>query len=226
MTEQEAAEADAKKAAWDAGIVLGEEHARVVDEAAMTGTNWDVRESFFRGYRRAGRLNPKSPVHAPVPPTWSGGGHYSINWIAPEHAWEWLRQKFPQGKASDSCWIALSTSGVHGTYCTLDDLPGAWADFERDGETSPPEVTFICTEPRLVRTCYGNVPVGDQEEVEWLRSLVASSLEQQRFSQAENLPKCSIRDTTTGSPVKCNEPAGHFGPHLDATGARTDGSPS
>ena len=126
-------------------------------------------------------------VHRPTPPGWAGGGHYSINSIASEHAWEWLRSKFPDGKAKDTCWLILSTSGVHGTYATLEDVIDQFESPPDDEEDKIDEITFVCVEPRLIRVCYGNVPVRTREEADWLCLLVEDSLAAVRASQTGNL---------------------------------------
>ena len=125
-------------------------------------------------------------VHRPVPPDWKGGGHYSINFVRPEHAWGLLKSLFPKGKADSMNWFLMSTSGVHGTYMDLSDLKTMREEAEEEGIPRAPHLTWMVIAPRLVRITYGNVPVETDEQAEWLRGLVSSSLKEIVASQDGN----------------------------------------
>lgn len=58
-----------------------------------------------------------------------------------------LRELFPTGNADDANFVLFSTSGVHGSYRTLEEE-----------ERAPGQgVTFMVIQPRLVITRYGVV---------------------------------------------------------------------
>lgn len=127
-------------------------------------------------------------VYEPKPPEWVGGGHYTINWIREDFTWEWIGKKFSKGEADENCWILFSTSGVHGTYMTLDKILLAEKVADEEEEEEEEFLTFLCVEPRLVRICYGNLPIRSEEDKAWLRRLAASSLKAIASSQKGNLP--------------------------------------
>jgi len=133
-------------------------------------------------------MGASSHIYEPCPPDWIGGGHYSINRIRSDHAWELLRRRFPDGRASESGWLLLSTSGVHGTYIALDDLGDVRQEIIDDGDAGSPLITFMIVDPRLVRIMYGNVPVETPAQEAFLRGLVASSVGCVIQSQCGNTP--------------------------------------
>lgn len=73
-------------------------------------------------------------------------------------------------------WLVLSTSGVHGSYTTLDKL-----DFS-DGYAC---ITALIIHPRLVVLRYGEITIA-QDDVPYLRMLVSKSLEGINKSQEGN----------------------------------------
>jgi len=100
------------------------------------------------------------------------GAHYSIYRTAPALAEGALRKMFPDGEANEMNFVLFSTSGVHGSYMTIED---AHANVASASEDEPTDVTFLIVQPRLVCLRYGNVTVTD-ENVEYLKKLRASSL--------------------------------------------------
>ena len=72
-------------------------------------------------------------------------------------------------------WLVLSTSGVHGSYTTLDELD------------LPDDITFLVIQPRLVVLHYGNVTVRNEEDRTWLREAVNKTLAAIKDSQEGNL---------------------------------------
>lgn len=78
-----------------------------------------------------------------------------------------LRQMFPDGKADDLNFCLFSTSGVHGTYCTIEDAEA--------GEVR--DVTFVVVQPRIVGIRYGNCEPRTPEDFAFLKALRASSRE-------------------------------------------------
>lgn len=98
-----------------------------------------------------------------------------------------LRELFPTGKANDLNWIFLSTSGIHGSYQSLDDVFSADAriEAEEDGEKYDPRITVLVIQPRLVVMRYGMIPVTREDEP-FLRALVNSTLKVIPGTQAGN----------------------------------------
>ena len=76
-----------------------------------------------------------------------------------------LMEFFPSG-ADEMNWLFGSTSGVHGSYDTLDSFwdagEGIW--------------TFVIVQPRRVTIRYGNVWVQNLEQLDKLRRLVDQTL--------------------------------------------------
>ena len=96
------------------------------------------------------------------------GRHYTCNRILGD-AMDILRDFEPD----DINWVFLSTSGVHGSYISLDDIEQrisgeATSEDMQDGE----EVTVLIVLPRMVVTCYGNAIIRTREDIALLRRLV------------------------------------------------------
>lgn len=77
-----------------------------------------------------------------------------------------LRQLFPEGKADDLNFVLFSTSGVHGTYCTIEAAEAEGLD-----------VTFLVVQPQFVGLRYGNCEPKTPEDFAFLKRLRASSHE-------------------------------------------------
>lgn len=88
---------------------------------------------------------------------------------------ESLKEIFSEGTADERNWCFVGTSGVHGWSTKLD----AWPDTTT--------FTVLVVQPRLVVCYYGEVEIETEDELEWLRSLVESSLEAIEKSQTPNL---------------------------------------
>jgi hypothetical protein len=87
--------------------------------------------------------------------------HYIIR----ELTFDDLRKIFPDGVANQRNFCLFSTSGVHGSYRTIEE-----AESDPDVGT----VTVLVVHPRLASVQYGNVPV-NAETAPFLKSLRASS---------------------------------------------------
>lgn len=98
---------------------------------------------------------------------------------------EALRQLFPDGEANEMNAVLFSTSGVHGTYCTIEDVEQDLQRAEREG---PRDVTFVVVQPRIVCMRYGKVRPRDAEDIAWLKKLRSSSL---RALSAVGMPQPS-----------------------------------
>lgn len=103
-----------------------------------------------------------------------------------------IKNVFPVGEADELNFCMFSTSGVHGTYTTLDDIEKYYSDSkkfdkeENGGEEYTPKLTALIIHPRLVGIKYGNINV-EKEDIPYLRKLADSSVEAMRKSQSGNL---------------------------------------
>jgi hypothetical protein len=101
-------------------------------------------------------------------PLYGNSGHYNVcELISESIAMDAIRTMFPKGKESvnEMNFILFSTSGVHGTYCTIEDA-------EADSELS---ITFLIVHPRLVTLKYGNVTPETKEDFKFLKGLRKAS---------------------------------------------------
>lgn len=100
-----------------------------------------------------------------------------------------VRQLFPNGFADELNWLLCSTSGIHGSYLTLDEL-----EYIIRGEdpNNPPlpngkwYITILIIFPRRVTMLYGEIMIG-LEDIQYLRKLVRSTLENIERSQERNV---------------------------------------
>ena len=100
--------------------------------------------------------------------------HYSVmSLLTPHSGMEALRGMFPEGRADEMNFVLFSTSGVHGTYNTIEEseyyLNG------KDDEEGFGEVTFTVVHPRLVALRYGVCNPKNQEDIDYLKKLRGSS---------------------------------------------------
>lgn len=82
--------------------------------------------------------------------------------------------------------LFLSTSGLHGTYLSIDDLERYWEDADEIGEP-PHHLTVLVVQPRVCRLYFGMVDVA-REDLPWLRETVGRTLAGVIASQHGNLP--------------------------------------
>lgn len=104
-------------------------------------------------------------------PTLSMPSHYSIHPIAEgnaDNARAWLKARFPDGKADELNFVMFSTSGVHGSYLTIEDIEAAPNECEY--------LTVLVVQPRTVTLYYGEIRVRS-EDIPWLKKLRQSSWE-------------------------------------------------
>lgn len=94
-----------------------------------------------------------------------------------------LREIFPGGEANEMNFVLFSTSGVHGTYVTIEEIEaslekyGALTDDEM--EAAPDDycgnhLTFLIVHPRIVCLKYGRVKV-ELSDIPFLKQLRESS---------------------------------------------------
>lgn len=98
---------------------------------------------------------------------------------------ESIKEIFPDGEADEMNFCLFSTSGVHGSYVTIEDVeksvrqfgfdPPGEGDSGYDEEALNPHVTFLIISPRIVRMHYGNVRVTSFADLAYLKKLRASS---------------------------------------------------
>jgi len=91
------------------------------------------------------------------------GGHYSI--YRAQESMELLKSVFPDATANEMNLCLFSTSGVHGTYQTIED-----AENEHGSG-----ITFLIIHPRLVSMQYGVVYPKNNDDFEFLKKLRKSS---------------------------------------------------
>lgn len=81
---------------------------------------------------------------------------------------------FPKGHADYLNWLFLSTSGIHGSYKTLDE----WTP-------ESPKITMLAICPRTLRMTFGDVEV-TKEQIPILRRFVRQTLEEVAKTQEGN----------------------------------------
>jgi len=96
-------------------------------------------------------------------PVEGDGDHYSINRAISSMAF--LRDMFPDGEADEMNFCLFSTSGIHGTYQTI----------EEEEADSGIGVTFLVVCPRIVRLTYGVVEPKTDEDFSFLKKLRRTS---------------------------------------------------
>lgn len=99
--------------------------------------------------------------------------HYSVMALRePGEGMKALRTMFPEAKADEMNVVLFSTSGVHGTYCTIEEVE---EDMERTERQGPRDVTFVIVHPRLVALRYGTCEPQTADDIDFLKRLRASS---------------------------------------------------
>jgi hypothetical protein len=114
------------------------------------------------------------------------GGHYNIYAAKDGRGLDMLKRWFPDAKANEFNFVLFSTSGVHGTYTTIEQIEigiakyGINPDFGEEGwpdDYHGNELTFLLIQPRIVGMTYGTLAVCSQTDVDYLKTLRASSWE-------------------------------------------------
>lgn len=114
------------------------------------------------------------------------GGHYNI-WCISGGGVGGLREMFPDGQANELNFVLFSTSGVHGSYTTIEEIESSLRAYGSDPEFLtdeseagvpddyvPPSLTVTVYHPRIIGVGYGNVDV-TLDDIEFLKRLRASS---------------------------------------------------
>ncbi len=115
------------------------------------------------------------------------GGHYNTFGLAVEGmtrddlGMDALRELFPAGEADEYTLCLFSTSGVHGSYTTIEEAEspseevlGYW-EAEHPGEPYVARVTFLVLHPRVVTTRHGNCHPKTPDDFTFLKKLRQSS---------------------------------------------------
>lgn len=101
--------------------------------------------------------------------------HYSVMRKQPGiDGMDALRGMFPDAKANELNFVLFSTSGVHGTYNTIEEAERFLAGSDANGYS---EVTFLIVHPRLVAMRYGVCCPANQGDIDYLKLLRCSSQE-------------------------------------------------
>lgn len=83
-----------------------------------------------------------------------------------------LREMFPDAKADELNFALFSTSGVHGTYNTIEAAERHLKSEDSEGFA---EVTFVIVHPRIVAMRYGTCDPKNQDDIDYLKRLRESS---------------------------------------------------
>ena len=83
-----------------------------------------------------------------------------------------LRAAFPSGRADSMTTVLFSTSGVHGTYNTIEE---AEQHLIAPTEETHGEITFLIINPRRVTLWYGCCTPTSIDDIEFLKLLRSSS---------------------------------------------------
>lgn len=96
----------------------------------------------------------------------SGCGYYGV-WRLTDNAlgMDALKAMFPEAKVEDMNFVLFSTSGVHGSYRTIEE------ELAAPGQG----VSFTIVQPRRVAMRYGTVFPKTEDDFIFLKSLRASS---------------------------------------------------
>lgn len=110
------------------------------------------------------------------------GAHYSIFGLQgndDHNGMAALRDFFPDGKANDLNFVLFSTSGVHGSYTTLEEIEASLRKYpepmtedeanEHDDHCRS-SLTFLVVQPRIVALRYGNADV-TLDDIPFLKTL-------------------------------------------------------
>lgn len=110
------------------------------------------------------------------------GAHYNLFHIRGGIAA--LKDLFPEGRADELNFCLFSTSGVHGSYTTIEDIEESlrlYPNGPPDAEDWPDDycgtkLTVLIVQPRICCLRYGNIDVRP-EDIPYLKQLRQSSWE-------------------------------------------------
>ena len=113
----------------------------------------------------------------------SDSAHYNVYSLGDteKERWETLRKVFENGPNEMNLLIG-STSGVHGSYVTLNKLEDPNSEYrqemEEEGYTIENEEAFtvLLIQPRLCSLMYGTVGIHSPDDFKWLRTIIGQSV--------------------------------------------------
>ena len=103
--------------------------------------------------------------------------------------WICLKAHFPQDRADKYNWLLGSTSGIHGSSTTLDNLEDP--HFLEENELDPRDIeafTILIIQPRVVRFTYGTVGIRSEDDANWLRGIIIESIAEIAKANLGNVP--------------------------------------
>ncbi len=101
------------------------------------------------------------------------GGAWSINCCEPHEGMALLRTMFPDAsRINCDNFVLFSTSGVHGSYATIEDCAEY---FFRTGLQA--NLTFVIVAPRILRLAYGNCQPVTRDDFDYLKAIREASHE-------------------------------------------------
>jgi hypothetical protein len=86
-----------------------------------------------------------------------------------------LRGMFPNAESDEMNLVLFSTSGVHGTYNTIEEAETVINGTAKPEDERTTEITFLVVHPRLVALRYGTCNPKNQNDIDYLKKLRASS---------------------------------------------------
>lgn len=115
------------------------------------------------------------------------GAHYSTFSFTSANGMACLRELFPDGVADEMNFVLFSTSGVHGSYSTIEAIQASLRKYGEDpaflsdesdlavpDDYRSPNVTVVIVQPRICCFRYGNARVAP-EDIDYLKNLRATS---------------------------------------------------
>lgn len=86
-----------------------------------------------------------------------------------------LREMFPTGEANYMNFCLFSTSGIHGSYITIEDVENEFNNGNDKFYEEDWSVTFVIIQPRTIAMFYGNCKPQSKEDFDYLKKLRQSS---------------------------------------------------
>jgi len=102
------------------------------------------------------------------------GAHYNIFEVTEDLAMDALREMFEDGEANDLNFCLFSTSGIHGSYVTIEECEQFVLEGNDEGWAG---VTFLIIQPRICCLRYGNCYPKTDDDFRFLKRLRQSSFE-------------------------------------------------
>ena len=102
--------------------------------------------------------------------------HYSIlRLFGGEGGMDALRSMFQDAVASEMNFVLFSTSGVHGSYETIEDAEKVLREGPQGDDEGVPAITFLIVHPRIVGMRYGVCEPQNMDDINFLKRLRESS---------------------------------------------------